>query len=145
MSSAAATNIVQPAAHSRALVYGGISVNADIPVGSVELWRTEAIQKVIAFGKLPHNWDVRGSAAPGLGVRQAAIELLMRVPSVGAPRIVPTSAGGCHFEWSVGERELEISLEPNCRLEVLQVEHGMPLEEDPNLDLSALFGWLISE
>jgi hypothetical protein len=78
-------------------------------------------------------------------VRQAAIEFLMRVPSVGAPRIVPTTGGGYHFEWSVGERELEVSLEPNCRLEVLQVEHGMPIEENPTLDLAALFGWLISE
>lgn len=145
MSAAAATNMVQPTPHSHALVYGGISVNEDIPVGSVEPWRTEAIQKVIRFGSLPANWDAHGSSAPGLGIRQAAIEFLMRVPSVGAPRIVPSSGGGYHFEWSIGERELEISLEPSCRLEVLQVEHGMPKEENPALDLAALFGWLISK
>ena|SRR5437879_5536526 len=144
MSAPAATNKVQPTPHSHAAAYGGISVNADIPVGSVEPWRTEAIQKVIGFGRLPANWDARGSGAPNLGVRQAAVEFLMRVPSVGAPRIVPVSGGGYHFEWSVGDRELEISIEPNCRLEALRVEHGMPVEESPAMELAALFGWLIS-
>lgn len=139
---AAATNVVQPAPLSHVRTHGGIAVNASIPVGGVEPWRTEAIQKVIGFGGLPGDWDARGSGAPALGVRQTAIDLLMRVPSVGAPRIVPVSGGGYHFEWSVGNRELEISIEPNCRVEALRVENGMPLEENPPMDMSALFDWL---
>lgn len=145
MSAPAATNKVQPTAHSHAILHGGISVNGAIPVGGVEPWRKEAIQKVIGFGSLAQNWDGRGSAAPGWGVRQAAVDFLLHVPSVGAPRIVPVSGGGYHFEWSVGNRELEISIEPNCRVEALRVEHGMPVEEDPSMDLPALFGWLISQ
>lgn len=142
---AAATNKVQPTPHSHVATYGGITVNASIPVGSIEAWRTEAIQKVISFGCLPANWDARGSAAPAFGVRQTAIDFLMSVPSIGAPRIVPVSGGGYHFEWSLGNRELEISIEPNCRLEALRVENGMPIEESPVTDLAALFGWLISK
>jgi hypothetical protein len=145
MSAAAATNKVQPTPHSHVVTHAGISVNGSIPVGGVEPWRTEAIQKVIGFGGLPANWDARGSDAPGLAVRQTTIDFLMRVPSVGAPRIVPVSGGGYHFEWSVGNRELEISIEPNCRIEALRVEHGIPVEENPPMDLMALFGWLISQ
>lgn len=142
---AAATNRVEPTPHSHAATHSGITVNRDIPVGSVEGWRTEAVQKMIQFAGLPTNWDARGSLAPAMGVRQKAFEFLMSVPSVGAPRIVPISGGGYHFEWSFGNRELEISIEPDCRIEALRVENGMPIEESPSLDLPALFGWLISK
>lgn len=142
---AAATNTFEPTRHSHVRTHGGISVNGAIPVDGVEPWRTEAIQKVIQIGALPVNWDGRGSSAPGMAVRKRAIEYLMGVPSVGAPRIVPTSGGGYHFEWSVGVRELEISVEPDCRVELLRVEHGMPIDENPSLNLHALFRWLISQ
>jgi len=126
-------------------VWGGITVNGDIPVSGIEPWRTAAIQKVISLGGLPANWDARGSAAPGRAVRQTAIDFLMSVPSVGSPRIVPTSAGGYHFEWSVGEKELEISLDANCAFEALRVQNGMPMDEESAVDFRALFGWLISK
>lgn len=142
---AAATNRVEPTPHSHVAAYVGLTVNASIPVGSVEPWRTEAIQKVIGFGTLPANWDARGSAAPSLGIRQAAIELLMRVPSVGAPRVVPISGGGYHFEWSLGSRDLELSIDPEGHLEALRVENGVPIEEEPLAELATLFGWLMSK
>jgi hypothetical protein len=119
-------------------------VNADIPVGTIEPWRTAAIQKIIALGGLADNWDARGSAAPSRSVREAAIDFLMKVPNVGAPRIVPVSGGGYHFEWSVGGRELEISLDEDARIDVLMVVNGMPLDDDPPTDLATLFGWLVS-
>lgn len=145
MSAPAATNKVQPTPYSHAIQLGGTSVNGGISVSSAEPWRREAIQKVIEFGGLPEDWDGRGSAAPGMGARQTAIEFLFRVPSVGAPRIVPVSGGGFHFEWSVGNRELEISIEPDCSIEALRVEHGMPIEDDAAMDLPRLFGWLVSQ
>jgi hypothetical protein len=100
MSSPATANRHRPTTHAR--VFGGSTVNADIPVGTIEPWRTAAIQKVISLGSLADNWDARGSAAPRRGVRETAIDFLMKVPSVGAPRIVPISGGGYHFEWSIG-------------------------------------------
>lgn len=141
----AATNMVEPTPYSHVRTHGGISVNGAIPVDGVEPWRTEAIQKVIQFGALPVNWDGRGSSAPGMGVRQKAFEYLMSVPSIGAPRIVPTSGGGIHFEWSVGPREIEIYIEPDCTVEALRVEDGMPIDEDLFMDGSALFRWLASQ
>ncbi len=112
----------------------------------MEPWRREAIQKVIAFGELAQNWDSHGSQAPSWAVRQKAVDLLLSVPGeiFPAPRIVPVSGGGYHFEWSVGHRELEISIEPDCRIEALQVENGMPIEGGPFKDLPALFDWLAS-
>lgn len=146
MSAHAATNKVTRPAEALPLQHVGITVNCAIPVGGMEAWRREAIQKVIRFGTLGPNWDSRGSQAPTRAVNQATIELLLTVPGdlQHAPRIVPVSGGGVHFEWAVGDRELEISVEPDCRVEVLRVEHGMPIEDDPSMDLSALFGWLAS-
>lgn len=146
MSAAAATNKVTLPAQSYSPQDDGITVNAAIPVGTMDASRREAIQKVIRFGTLVPNWDSRGSEAPARAVRQTAIDLLLSVPGelFPAPRIVPVSGGGFHFEWSVSDRELEISIEPNCRIEALRVEHGMPIEDDPSQDLPALFGWLAS-
>lgn len=142
-SPAAAANTDRPTSYAR--VHGGSTVNADIPVGMIEPWRTAAIQKVISLGNLPDNWDGRGSSAPRRGVRETAIDFLMKVPSVGAPRIVPISGGGYHFEWSIGGRELEVSLDEDGHFEALFVENGVPLDEDAPMDLPALFGWLISK
>ncbi len=146
MSAAAATNRVRLPAQSHSLHRAGITVNGAIPVGAMEPWRREAIQKVIGFGTLAQNWDGRGSEGPTRAVKQTAVDLLLNVPGelLPAPRIVPVSGGGVHFEWSIGDRELEISIEPDCRIEALRVEHGMPNEDDPSKDLSTLFGWLAS-
>ena len=147
MSSAAATNKVTLPAYSHSRFLAGSTVNDAIPVvGGMEQWRSEAIQKVIGFGTLEPNWDSHGSQAPALAVRQTAIELLMKVPGglFPAPRIIPSSGGGYHLEWSIGHRELEISIEPDCQIEALRVENGVPIEDGPQMDLAALFYWLAS-
>lgn len=146
MSAAAATNRVTLPGDSHSRYLPGITVNDSIPVGSMEPWRSEAIQKVIGFSRLPPNWDSHGSHAPARAVRQTTIDLLLRVPGgpLPAPRVVPSSGGGYHFEWSVGHRELEISIDPDCRIEALRVEHGVPIEDDSHMELAALFGWLAS-
>lgn len=146
MTAAAATNRVTLPAHSHSRYLPGITVNDSIPVGAMEQWRREAIQKVIGFSRLSPNWDSHGSQPPNMAVRQTATDLLLSVPGelFPAPRVVPSSGGGYHFEWSVGHRELEISIEPDCQIEALRVEHGVPLEDDSHMDLSALFAWLAS-
>jgi hypothetical protein len=142
---AAATNRVSRPAQSHSSRDVGITVNASIPVGGMEGWLQEAIRKVIKFGNLAQNWDGQGSQAPGLYVRQTALDLLMNVPGLyPPPRVVPVSGGGFHIEWAMGDRELEISIEPNCTIEVLRVEHGMPIESNSSDDLPALFSWLAS-
>lgn len=144
MSAAAATNRVTLPAHSHSRYLPGITVNDSIPVGGMEQWRREAIQKVIGFSTLAPNWDGHGSEAPSRAVRQTALDLLLSVPGelFPAPRVVPTSGGGYHFEWPAGDRELEISIEPDSRIEVLRVQDGMPIEDSSQMDLTGLFGWL---
>lgn len=142
MTAATATNRFTAPAHSPQ--HGGIAVNPAIPVGSMELWRREAIKKVIQLGGLAQNWDSYGSGAPTWGVRRAAIDLLLSVPSEVAPAIVPVSGGGLHFEWSLGNKELEISIDADSRIETLKVENGIPLDDNVSQELSALFGWLAS-
>lgn len=146
MRAAAATNKVSLPAQSHSQQDVGITVNDAIPVGGMEPWRSEAIKKVIEFDALAQNWDGYGSQAPNLAVKQTAIDLLLKVPGDydPSPRIVPISGGGLHFEWAVGDRELEISIEPSSSVEALKVEHGMPVEDGESHSLSALFGWLTS-
>src|SRR3989304_6404854 len=118
MSTAAATNRVTPPVHSHSLQQSGITANASIPVGGMEQWRLEAIQKVIGFGSLAPNWDSYGSEAPTRAVKQTAINLLLSVPGqlFPAPLIVPVSGGGYHFAWSVGDRELARPIESDGQL-----------------------------
>lgn len=119
-------------------------MNSAIPVGGVEAWRLDAIRKVCGFGDLRANWDAHNSGAPSRGVRKCAVELLLSVPGTNwpAPRVVPVSGGGLHLEWLVGSRELELYIEPDCRIELLRVENGMPIEEDSPEDVSSFFEWL---
>lgn len=144
MSTAAATNRVTAPVHSHSHQQGGITVNTSIPVGGLEPWRREAIQKVIGFAELASNWDAQGSEAPVRAVIQTAIDFLIHVPGrfLSAPLVVPVSGGGYHFSWSVGDRELEISIESDCRIDALQVENGMPIEDGPDRYSAALFDWL---
>lgn len=71
------------------------------------------------------------------------MELLLNVPGVLlAPRVVPVSGGGFHFEWTMGNRELEVSISGDHSIEVLRVENGMPIDDDQMNELPAIFGWL---
>lgn len=146
MSAATATNRVTSPGDSFARVYGGITSNPDIPVAGMEPWRREAIDKVIGFGALGNNWDGYDSRAPSMAIRQTAFELLCKIPSgpFTTPRVVPVSGGGYHFEWSLGNREIEISIEPDGRIETLRVQDGVPIEDDALRDLRDLFVWLAS-
>ena len=143
MSAAAVTNRVTTFATSTSQ---RTTVNASIPVARMEQWRREAVQKVIRYAALAPNWDAHGSGAPAVAVRQSAIDLLLSIPGelLPSPKIVPVSGGGYHFEWSVGDRELEVSIDPDCHIEALRVQNGIPIEEArPIEDVSALFNWIL--
>lgn len=122
-----------------------LRVNLAIPVAEVAAWRRDAFAKIAQVASLPVDWDSQQSPPPGRAVRQTAIELLQRVPGdeYPAPHIIPVSGGGLHLEWEVGDRELEISIEPDGAVEALRVEHGMPIDAEPEgSDVASLFRWL---
>lgn len=141
---AAATNSFEIPEQTYTQPAGGIGVNQSVPVAGIEPWRLEAMKKVIGFASLPDNWDARNSCAPNLGVIQTAIELLQKIPGYEypTPRVVPISGGGLHFEWTVATRELELSIDPNGRMEILKVEDGMPTDEGASFELGDYFTWL---
>lgn len=142
--SATATNTVDRSQRSYSTEHAGITVNRDIPTASVQPWKREALRKVIGFEKLAPNWDGWNSEAPNRATRQTAISLLLNVPGdYETVRVVPVSGGGYQFEWSVGDRELEISIDGNA-IEALRVENGVPLEDEEPYDLPALFNWISS-
>lgn len=143
--SATATNIVDRAGQSYSVQHSGNTVNRDIPTASVQPWKLEALRKVNGFEKLAPNWDGWDSEAPNRATRQTAIDLLLNVPGdYETVRVVPVSGGGYQFEWSVGDRELEISIDGNANIEALRVEYGIPLEDEEPYDLPALFNWISS-
>jgi hypothetical protein len=142
---ATATNLVtDDYPYSQPLNHSKTTVNPSIPTAGMETWKRQAIQKVIALGALTPNWDGYGSGAPGRGATQAAIDLLMDISgeTLPTPRVIPVSGGGYHFEWTLGHRDVEISIEPDCRVEVLGVEQGVPIEDDAFRDYQVLFSWL---
>lgn len=143
MSAAAATNRVKASGLAR-LQHSGSAVNPSIPVAGMAPWRREAIQKAIAFNRLAPNWDSYGSHAPGMAAMQTAVEFLRTVPgeTLPVPMVVPVSGGGLHFEWTVGDRELEVAIAPSGAFEMLRVENGMPLERENLGDLREVFAWL---
>jgi hypothetical protein len=121
-------------------------VNPAVPAGEMPDWKRQAIQKVNNLSRLQPNWDAQGSQAPTWGIRQAAIDLLLRVPvsPLPTPSVVPVSGGGYHFEWTVGDRELEISIEHDFSVEALRVVSGVPIEPDEIADMRRLFTWLVT-
>jgi len=143
---AIATNIiVDRAGRSYSVQHTGITANRDIPTASVQLWKLEALRKVNGFEKLASNWDGWNSEAPNRATRQTAIDLLLSVPGdYETVRVVPVSGGGYQFEWSIGSRELEISIDGNANIEALRIKDGIPLEDEEPHDLVELFNWISS-
>jgi hypothetical protein len=127
----------------------GTSSNLVVRVGALTTWQVEAIKKVLSYRTLPNNWDSYGSGPVTDEAIMAAVSLLDMIPSVRpiAPRSVPVSGGGVQFEWSHGPKELEVEIRPNGSLELLRVEHGMPVNEGQNIalteaDIRDAFTWL---
>lgn len=143
--SSAATNKVERSGRSHSSQNSGVTVNHDIQVGGMDYWRREAIQKVIGFTNLAPNWDGEGSRGPSLAVRQTAMDLLLQVPGdYQVVRVVPISGGGYQFEWSVGDRDVEISIDGNSKIEALRVEDGVPVEDNETYSLREIFDWIYS-
>lgn len=128
-----------------------VAGNTTIRVGRMNQWQREAVAKVLKFAySLRQNWDSYGSAPIRTWVVDAAIELIREVPfdNLSAPRVVPVSGGGIQFEWSKGNRDLEIEVRPDRSIEGLKVLSGMPVDEGQELtsstDIEQLFSWLIA-
>lgn len=112
-------------------------------------WQIEALKGVYKARALPSNWDNEGGEPPSEQVVHFAKAIITFLPfeDLQIPFVVPTSCGGIQFEWSEGQRELELEILPDCSLEFLKVENGRPVEEGPIAipQVYSLFKWFHPE
>jgi len=76
-------------------------------------WVTETLTRVNRVAELPPDWDSEGSPPTDPKQVRAALQLLDRLCELTsddppAPYVCPVSGGGLQFEWSVGNRSLEL-------------------------------------
>lgn len=73
-------------------------------------WRASVIEKLSRFRSLPPNWNSYGSPPPSLLAIQRAIGFVSSLldDRQARPRVTPVSGGGIQFDWSLGEREIEL-------------------------------------
>src|SRR5438552_3006700 len=85
-------------------------------------------QEVAKLGALPAGWDGYGARAPAENIRTRAINFLAHLDWNGLrePAIGPKSNGGIQVDWRRGQRELELHVEPNDRVDFLKVENDQP-------------------
>jgi hypothetical protein len=111
------------------------------------LWLREVKGKLEDIQSLPHNWDLEGGAAIDEEIVRLAGELLLPLHRLNPPmpRIAPILGGGIQFEWRRGDKELEIEITPDGRVEYLAIEGDVSQEDrlpDPHNDVWALVEWL---
>jgi len=112
-------------------------------------WQIAALKGVYKVRALRSNWDNEGGEPPSRQIVNFAKTLIASLPyeDLQIPFVVPTSCGGIQFEWSEGQKELELEILPDCSLEFLKVENGSPFDEGPVAlpQVYSLFKWLHPE
>jgi hypothetical protein len=73
-------------------------------------------QKLLEFYNLKPNWDSYGSPA----ISQKALKLAYQIFVHNfCQEVYPVPGGGVQFEWTWGEKFLEIEIQPNGKMEYL--------------------------
>lgn len=117
-----------------------------IKVGDWNEWQINAAKKILSFQSLRQpNWDSYGSKAMTNSVIDTAIDFLNNiwVENVPDPYVIPVSGGAIQFEWTKGDRELEVEIRPDGSIMYLAVENGMPsTDEQPLKVITDAERWL---
>jgi hypothetical protein len=100
---------------------------------------------------LPRNWDREGASRIDPAIIQAARTFIGRLPEniASIPAVVPMSKGNLQFEWSEGQRSLELELETPTAIRYLKwhPEDGIEEEESFNIEdtdqAAALLRWVM--
>lgn len=115
-------------------------------------WRIAALENIVNTGRRPtnprHEWQLR---RPTAMARLEALRIIeeIQVDPLPIPFVVPTPDSGIQIEWTKGQRELEIRVEPDGTMIYMQIEDG-ELARQGNLAsaldpiLTTLFKRLIS-
>lgn len=126
------------------------------PVSSIfedNTWKRSAQKKLEELSKLPENWNSYGSRS----IQKDAIEITANLLSdlvklkMPEPQIFPVSGGGLQLEWKNADRELEIEIRSDKRIEFLIVNEegkmyeGQLLNHNPLYEVSFLTQWFKKE
>lgn len=108
--------------------------NGVVPIYST--WEVAPVTAILELERrLTDDWDGYGSPPIRRSATNLAITLIRQIARLGvdnlpAPFIAPVSAGGLVLEWSVGQRELSLSVYNDERdVSYLKSEAGEPFDE----------------
>lgn len=102
-----------------------------VKIGGWSEWQIAAAKTILGFQSLSDNWDSYGSPRISREVMNFAMGFINYVflENSPAPTVLPVSGGGIQFEWSKGDREVELEIRPDLSITYLMSEHGEPIEE----------------
>ena len=112
----------------------------------------DLISKIEALEDLPKNWDCEGS----LPIKEAIIEAAKVFSNelgddlVWVPDVVPMSRENLQFDWTEGERSLELEIESPETIHYLKWDFDRGIEEEDTFPISdvekarQLIRWFLS-
>lgn len=113
-------------------------------------WQTSVAEKISSYRLLPNNWNSYGSPPPSSFAIQKALSFVTRLMNEKQPRprVTPVSGGGIQFEWTLGERQIEVEFLRDGTIEYLLADTKIDSEttgffDDPSqVEVARLFSWL---
>jgi hypothetical protein len=113
-------------------------------------WLKEVGRKLRVIQSAGADWDNEDGEPIKPAIISIASELLVPLANLNmpVPRIAPVLGGGIQFEWSLGERELEIEIMPDGSVEYLIARENGTVQEGelPGLPIAEVLAharWLL--
>ena len=99
--------------------------------------RSNVLERLRELASLPEGWfDGDSGTTPTTAAIAAAREVIpaLLTLDVPRPRIAPTEEGGVEAEWSLGDREVSVTFEPDGQLFGQAVDFGTDETTEPTLN-----------
>lgn len=115
-------------------------------------WQTSVAEKISSYRSLPQNWNSYGSPPPSAMARQKAILFITTLldEKQPRPRVTPVSGGGIQFEWSFGDRQVEIEFLHDGTIEYLLADTKTDdettgvFDKPSRADITRILSWLVN-
>ncbi len=128
----------KPEINSSQVYTGELSKStSQIYVSYINLWLKDSQNELHKLRELPEDWDSYGSPRIKDKAVKTTADLLTDTAKNGMskPYIFPVSGGGLQLEWQQSNKELEIEILPNGKIEYLKVSERGEMEEGEILEL----------
>lgn len=99
--------------------------------------KIKGLKTLLEFGNLQNNWDTYGSPPPTKLAIKRALKLVtdFLMDDDPMPQIVPVSGGGIQFAWRKQDREVNLDILPDGRMEYVKSLGDNILEVNENFAL----------